>query len=227
MNQPIELISFKTCPFVQRVVIVLLEKKLDFKLTFIDLQNKPEWFLAISPMGKVPVLRVANTNLFESAIINEYLEDIQPTHMLPSDPLQRALNRAWIEFSSSLIMSLVSLTRAIDQNEFAKHREEYQQKLFHLEKTINHKPYFTGNTFALIDAAFAPAFVRLQYLSELFPDQFKIADLMHSVPNVSGWIKALLARESVRNSIVPEFKELMKDNIKKRDSYLSKQLVIV
>lgn len=66
----IELISFKTCPFVQRSVITLKEKGIDFKTTYIDLAEKPAWFLAISPLGKVPVLKIGDEVLFESAVIN-------------------------------------------------------------------------------------------------------------------------------------------------------------
>lgn len=87
---PLELISFKTCPFVQRVAIILLEKNIPFKTTYIDLHNKPDWFLKISPMGKVPVLRVNEYTLFESAVINEYLNETYPPVMHPDDPIQKS-----------------------------------------------------------------------------------------------------------------------------------------
>ena len=98
----IELISFDLCPFVQRSVITLLEKNIPFKRTNIDLANKPDWFLQISPLGKVPVLRINGNILFESAVINEYLDEITPPSMHPQDSLQKAVNRAWIEFGSEL-----------------------------------------------------------------------------------------------------------------------------
>jgi len=69
-----ELISFELCPFVQRSVITLLQKGVDFKINYIDIHDPPEWFQQISPLGKVPVMRVDNTVLFESAVINEYLD---------------------------------------------------------------------------------------------------------------------------------------------------------
>ena len=75
MSDRPELISFKLCPFVQRSVIVLLEKEAPFDITYIDLSNPPDWFKAISPMGKVPVLKVDDTVLFESAVIMEYLDE--------------------------------------------------------------------------------------------------------------------------------------------------------
>ncbi len=77
-QQPIELISFNLCPFVQRSVITLNKKGIDYKITYIDLADKPDWFLALSPLGKVPVLKHGDEVLFESAVINEYLDEITP-----------------------------------------------------------------------------------------------------------------------------------------------------
>ena len=105
-----ELISFKLCPFVQRSVIVLLEKKVPFDIRYIDLSNPPDWFKAISPLGKVPLLKLGDTVLFESAVIMEYLDEVNPPSLHPSDPLRKAHHRAWIEFSSTLLVSQYQLT---------------------------------------------------------------------------------------------------------------------
>ena len=99
----IELISFKTCPFVQRAAITLGYKKVEHKVTFIDLADPPDWFLKISPLAKVPVLKVDGDILFESAVINEYLDDITGGELQPKDSLTRAKNRAWIEFASNML----------------------------------------------------------------------------------------------------------------------------
>ena len=97
----LHLISFETCPFVQRSVITLLYKDAPFRITHIDLADPPEWFLEISPFGKVPVLVVdEKTVIFESAVINELANDVTPGNLMPEDPLRRALNRSWIEFAS-------------------------------------------------------------------------------------------------------------------------------
>jgi glutathione S-transferase len=74
------LISHKLCPYVQRVAIALAEKSLPFTRVDIDLAAKPDWFLAISPLGKTPVLKVGDTAIFESAVILEYLEDTRSPH---------------------------------------------------------------------------------------------------------------------------------------------------
>ena len=107
----LELISFPVCPYVQRAVITLLHKGVDFKLTYINLADKPDWFLAISPLGKVPVLRAGDGVLFESAAINEYLDETHAPRMLPEDPIERARARAWIAFGST-VMSHSSISPA-------------------------------------------------------------------------------------------------------------------
>src|ERR1700716_2152538 len=91
------LISHDLCPYVQRAVIALTEKAAPFDRVYIDLANKPDWFLAISPLGKVPLLKVAAAVIFESAVILEYLEETQPNPLHPADPLARAQHRAMIE----------------------------------------------------------------------------------------------------------------------------------
>ncbi|MGC9457270.1 MAG: glutathione S-transferase family protein, partial [Halothiobacillaceae bacterium] len=82
----LELISFKLCPFVQRSVITLLHKDQPFETTFINLMDPPDWFSEISPLGKVPLLRVDDTVLFESAVINEFIDEVTPDRLMPEDP---------------------------------------------------------------------------------------------------------------------------------------------
>ncbi len=103
----LELISFNVCPFVQRSVITLIHKNCDYKITFIDLSNPPDWFLEISPLGKVPVLKVDGKEvLFESAVINEFIDDVTPGTLKPSDPLTLAKNQAWIEHGGTCLADL-------------------------------------------------------------------------------------------------------------------------
>src|SRR5882724_6104021 len=84
----LRLISHKLCPYVQRAVIALTEKSVAFERIDIDLANKPDWFVAISPLGKTPVLQVGDVPIFESAVILEYLEETQPSPLHPIDPLR-------------------------------------------------------------------------------------------------------------------------------------------
>ena len=93
----VEIISSSSCPFAQRTRMALMEKGIDFELTEISLDDKPAWFLEISPYGKVPVIRHNGAVVYESAVINEYLEEVFPDHpLLPADPVRRAQARVWM-----------------------------------------------------------------------------------------------------------------------------------
>ncbi len=212
----IELISFDLCPFVQRSVITLLEKDIPFKRTNIDLAHKPDWFLQISPLGKVPVLRIDGNILFESAVINEYLDEITPPSMHPQDALQKAMNRAWIEFGSELsnlsFRMLTSPERAVVEDALQALRDKFQ----FLEKNLTAAPFFNGAAFSLIDAAYAPVFIRIEYLLKQV-----IADVIPpDCEQVLAWSAAILSRPSVQGSIIEHFTELATARFKKRGGVL-------
>ena len=89
------LVSFKTCPWVQRSAIVFREKNTEFEFRHIEPDNRPDWFLAISPHKKVPAMTIDDkTSLFESNAINEYLDETIAPRLHPADPIERAINRA-------------------------------------------------------------------------------------------------------------------------------------
>lgn len=211
-----ELISFNLCPYVQRSVITLLEKGVDFDITYIDLAKPPDWFLKISPFGKVPALRVGDTTLFESAVINEYLDETHPPSMHPADALRRAHNRAWIEFGSSLLVSQFEWNIATEQATLTQKENEIRDKLAKVEAQLGAGPYFNGPDFSLVDAAYAPAFMRLALIEEHRP-----LGLLDATPRVRAWSKALLAREAVRKSVVPDFERLYVDYLKSKNSLLA------
>ena len=103
---PLTLVSFDLCPYVQRAAIVLAEKDVPFERINVDLADKPEWFKAISPTGKVPLLKVGDEVLFESSVIVEYLEETHPKPLHPQAPLSRARHRAWMEFGSAILADI-------------------------------------------------------------------------------------------------------------------------
>jgi len=149
-----QLISFVLCPYVQRSVITLKEKRVPFEITYIDLDNPPEWFPAISPMGKVPVLRVDQDRvLFESAVINEYLDETNPPPLHPQDPWRRAHNRAWIEFGSNLIGRQYRMLTVPDEPEYVRERDGFLTDLRYVEQQLGEGPFFNGAAFSLADAA--------------------------------------------------------------------------
>ncbi len=214
-----ELISFKLCPFVQRSVIVLKEKNIDFDITYIDLKNPPDWFKQISPLGKVPVLKVDDEVLFESAVIMEYLDEVNPPSLHPTDPLLKAKNRAWIEFASTVIMAQFNMLMAKEKEASESAEQELRTKLAQLEQQVK-GPLFNGEAFALVDAAFAPIFMRLAMLEAWQP-----MGLLENLPKVKAWSESLLARESVKNSVVENLADLYQGMIESSGGYAASRFV--
>jgi len=212
--QKIELISFKLCPFVQRSVITLLKKGVAFKITYIDLADKPDWFLALSPLGKVPVLKYEDEVLFESAVINEFLDEITPPLIMPPSPILKAKDRAWIEFSSQVIMDQYRLCVAKSEAEFGAQRTAFAAKLEQLEQVLQGN-YFSGDTFSLVDAAIAPVMIRM----EIFKKYYQL-DFLSKTPKLAALSKKLITEDYVKESVVDDFEELFQAYFKEQQGYI-------
>src|SRR5690242_4760514 len=128
MTAPLTLISHHLCPYVQRIAIVLIEKGVLFERVYVDLANKPDWFKALSPLGKTPVLKVGETAIFESAVILEYLEETQPNPLHPADPLRRAEHRSLVEFGSAVLNDIWAFYSAPDATVFAAKRKQLAER---------------------------------------------------------------------------------------------------
>ena len=215
----LHLISFKTCPFVQRAVITLKHKNIDFDITYIDLAEPPDWFLEMSPLGKVPVLKVGDEILFESAVINEYLDEITGGELQPGDALARAKNRAWIEFASDMLGNLYMMKMSQDQERYDKYRNLLVGQLYRVEKNFGDGPWFNGAQFSLADTAFAPLFRQ----DSVAGGKLSVID-SDSMPTVSAWAERLLALPEVRDSVVDEFEDLYVEAMEKNGSYSLKRL---
>ena len=219
-SSSLELISFDLCPYVQRSVITLLEKAMDFKITYIDLANLPDWFRKISPLGKVPVLRVGDAVIFESAVINEYIDEISPPALHPADPLQKAINRAWIEFASDLLVSQYQMMTATDKAGFDAKSQELKNKLAQIESQLSKAgDYFNGDKFSLVDAAIAPLFMRLTILEQHAPQNKFI-----TTPRLEKWRTALLARPAVQQSVLHNFSDKLLDYLRQGNYYVAAQI---
>lgn len=217
MKEKPELISFKICPFVQRSIITLQEKNIEYSIQYIDLKNKPDWFLQISPLGKVPVLKIDDEALFESSVINEYLDEVYPPSLHPSEPLLKAQNRSWIEFGGGLIVEQFHMLMSKTEEEFKARKKSLKKKLSNLEPQIK-GDYFNGDSFSLIDTSYAPFFMRLAIITDKFKEDFI------ELPSLKNWSDNLLKKDSVIHSVVPEFEELFIQYIKRSGSFLSTKL---
>lgn len=210
------LVSHDLCPYVQRSVITLLEKEVPFERSDIDLADKPDWFLAISPLGKVPLLRVGGSVLFESAVICEYLEEVTPGGLHPKDPLEKARHRAWIEFASSLLNDVAALYNAPDREAFRAVKARMEQKFRHLEQALGKGPYFAGAGFSLVDAAYAPLFRYFDSVEALAGLAF-----FAETPAVGRWRAELARRPSVRQAVTADYPARLANFLRRRDSYLA------
>ena len=213
------LISFETCAFVQRAVITLKRKQIAHDITYIDLDNPPDWFLDLSPLKKVPVLKVGDEVLFESAVINEYLDEITGGELQPADPLERARNRAWVEFASNMLGNHYMMKMSQDEDRYTKYRDTLVEKLLRVERRLGDGPWFNGDQFSLADTAFAPLFRH----DSVAQRQMSIIDT-DSMPKVVAWADRLLALPEVRDSVVDEFDDLYLAALQKNGSYSLTQL---
>ncbi|MBC8519261.1 MAG: glutathione S-transferase family protein [Gammaproteobacteria bacterium] len=205
----LELVSFKLCPYVQRAVIALKEKQVPYRITYIDLADPPEWFLQISPLGKVPLLKVDGEVLFESAVISEFIDETTAGSLHPEDAFQRARNRSWIEYASSCLEVLFTLNTSADTEEFDDAVETMRGRLAKLEEVLESSPFFNGEQFSLVDAAFAPLFMRLNLLEKLAS-----IHTCENLPKVCAWRDQLLQRDCVQQSVVEEFPMIYKGMLK-------------
>src|SRR2546430_1069472 len=216
MAATLKLISHKLCPYVQRAVIALTEKGVPFERIDIDLANKPDWFLKLSPLGKTPVLVVGDKAIFESAVILEYLEETQAKPLHPADPLERAEHRAWIEFGSAVLNDIAGFYAAKDEATFKAKAKQLEQRFARLEERVAAAPWFDGEKFSLVDAVFGPVFRYFDVFDEICD-----FGILAGKPKLARWHKNLAARPSVRGAVSADYPALLRDFIDRRQSWLS------
>jgi glutathione S-transferase len=216
MAASLKLISHKLCPYVQRAVIALTEKGVAFERIDVDLANKPDWFLAISPLGRTPVLQVGDTAIFESAVILEYLEETEPKPLHPADPLRRAEHRGWIEFGSAVLNDIAGLYGAPNEAAFQTKAAQLEQRFERLEARVLSSPWFDGENFSLVDAVFGPVFRYFDVFDEI--GDFGI---LAGKPKLARWRASLAARPSVKSAVSAEYPALLRDFLRRRNSWLS------
>jgi len=214
------LVSFKTCPWVQRAAIVLREKNIAFEFRHIDPDNRPDWFLAISPHKKVPVLRVdGKVSLFESNAIAEYLDETTEPQLHPDDPVLRAINRAWTDYVPTFANLVTAGAYADDEASYKTAAENIPGAFDRLELALakqNSGPFFNGAKYSLVDAAYAPFLQRYFFL-----DRLKPLGIIEKFPRLQAWAEALINRPSTHSFPEAEFEALYRLNLKRRKKWLS------
>ncbi len=195
----LHLISFDICPYAERSRIVLEEKELPYKLTMIDLSNKPDWFLDISPRGKVPVLLVDDKAIFESMVINEFLDEaFEGASLLSDDVVDRAIARSWIVYANDVLLTAYSrvwYSKKDDTEKLERGKKDVVTALTAIEKHLASReegPYFLADTFGLVDAVYAPVITRLKASRKVFGDFDKGFELWEK------YAKLVLGEDSVQ-----------------------------
>lgn len=211
------LISHVLCPYVQRAVIALKEKGVAYERIDVDLSAKPDWFLAISPLGKTPVLLAGEQPIFESAVICEYLEDTVAPPLHPANPLERARHRAWIEFASATLNAIWTFYTARDVPSCEAAEAALKERFSQVERMLTEGPYFSGTQFSLVDAAFAPVF---RYF-DVF-DPVSGADLF--APKTRAWRTALAQRQSVKDAVADNYPALLREFVIRQGGVLGRRL---
>jgi glutathione S-transferase len=215
------LISHYLCPYVQRAAISLAEKGVPFERIYIDLTDKPGWFREISPLGKVPLLKVEHEDgqksvIFESAVILEYLDETLPNPLHPTDPLDRARHRGWIEFGSAVLNRIARFYSAPDPAALAAEADELAAMFARVENELVDGPLFAGAEFSLVDAVYGPIF---RYFDTI--DQIGDFGILSEKPKLAAWRTALAHRASVRGGVTPDYPDRLTAFFEKKNSALS------
>ncbi|BAY43299.1 glutathione S-transferase domain-containing protein [Scytonema sp. HK-05] len=195
----VQLYFAKASTFSQRTRVVLLEKGIDFTPIEIDLQNKPDGFTQISRYGKVPAIKHGDIEIYESAIINEYLDEVFPEPpLLPRDPGAKAKARIWIDYANTrFVPAFNKFLRGKDAQEQEQGRTEFTESLLYIEqeglgKLSGDGSYWLGETLSLVDISFYPWFERLPVL-----EHFRNFTLPPETARLQKWWNAVRSRESV------------------------------
>ena len=195
----LKLYDFKSSPNCQRVKVVLEEKKIPYETVNVDLragaQKTPD-YLKINPYGKVPAVVDGDTVLYESCIINEYLDEkFSSPRLMPSDPAARAKARILVDFGltqmdpvyTKLRMEMTKDEKDRNQETINAAKEDIKKRLQHLEQELGDKEYLMGE-FSLVDADLIPRFTRLEGFGVL-PDP--------SLPRLGKYLQRMKERPSV------------------------------
>ena len=195
----LQLFQTEECPFAQRTHMCLLEKGLEFERIEIDLRNKPEWFEEVSPYSKVPVLKDGDVRVFESTIINEYVEEVFPEpSLMPKSPADRAAARTWVDFDNvRFVPAFYRLLLEQDQSKRQTIADRLVEDMKFLERhgfADNWSgPYWFGEHMSLVDLAMYPHYERIAVLKK-----YRNVGIPKSCTRITEWLAAMHERDSAK-----------------------------
>lgn len=199
----VQLFSFEGCPYAQRSRMAVVEKGIAATAFEIDLFNRPAWFRAISPYGKVPLLRHAGGSVYESGIINQYLDEAFPDPpLLPATPLGRAHARIWMDYCDTRFLPAANavVSAGSDSARRATAVAAFSDTLRFIEhealgQLSGDGPFFFGARVSLVDIHYSPFFERFGTYVELggaeWPDECR---------RLQRWFAAMQARPSYQST---------------------------
>ena len=171
----LELYSYEACPYAQRTQMALAEKGLEFELIEVDLYDRPSWWADLSPYGKVPLLKHGDNVIYESAIVNEYLDEVFPDPpLMPEDALGRAQARVWIDYCDSRFMSACHqlIQDRQDPDKQQGNRDKLREVFRFMEneglRKLSDGPFWMGEQLTLVDIQFAPFVERFPCYQDLW-----------------------------------------------------------
>lgn len=214
----IKIVSFKICPFVQRVTALLEAKGVPYEIDYIQLSNKPRWFLDISPNGQVPVLITeSGTSLFESDAIVEYLDEIHTPLESDLSAEQRAIDRAWGYLATKHYLVQCGAMRSPDEGTLAERTEKLDQAFAKIEKELGKGPYFRGQAIGNVDIAWLPLLYRADIIR-----QHSGYDFLDKFPRVKAWQSALMKSGIAERSVSSDFIQVFSDFYLSNETFLGK-----
>jgi glutathione S-transferase len=209
----VEIYSASVCPFAHRTRLTLAEKGVDFDLVEVDLNNKPSWLKEVSPYEKVPAIKHGDVGVWESAIINEYLDEVFPQPaLLPSEPAKKAQARIWIDFANTkFINGFYKMLLIQDHEKQEKWKQRFLEHLYFLEQEgfSDAAPYWLGDQVSLVDLTYYPWFERWSVLSH-----YRNLELPKDCKKLQQWWEAMSQRDSVQ-----QFRNEDKFYIKEYEKY--------
>ena len=198
-----KVVSFKICPFVQRLIGVLELKQVEYAVDYISLMDKPDWFLKASPHGKVPILIEERGVLFESGPIFEYVDETYGDFRLhPADPFEKARHRAWIELAARYYLVQCRTQRSPTEDQLEANRPELSSAFSKIEAEIDKEPYFSGEKLSMVDAAWFVILHRTHIIEECTGVNF-----LDGFPKMKQWQQELLGVEELLKSAPEGFLE--------------------